>query len=378
MKWIEEELEKLKTLNLYRTRISIEGVKDFCSNDYLGLRRHPEVVEESVKILKEYGLGSGASQLVSGYTCYHRKLEEALAEFKKVPSCVLFGSGFLANVGTIQALTGEGDIILSDELNHASIIDGVRLSKAQKYIFKHRDYDDLEEFISKNRKRYRRCLIITDTVFSMDGDVADLKRLYSICETYDCMLYIDEAHATGVIGKTGRGGLEHFSLEHKEFVIVMGTLSKALGGYGAFVCGSKVLTEYLVNKARSLIFSTSLPPHICGGLIKSIEIIKRDSSLVKRLRETERKIIDILKELSLDFKYFETPIIPIMVYSERKALKISRDLLKEGVFIQAIRYPTVPKGQARLRLTASLNYTDNDLDFLKEKLKKVLEEKDRD
>lgn len=372
MKWIEEELKNLREANLYRKRILTEEVRDFCSNDYLGLRRHPAVVEESERILREYGLGSGASQLVSGYTRYHKGLEEALAEFKRVPSCVLFGSGFLANIGTIPTLVGEGDLILSDELNHASIIDGVRLSKAERYIFKHKDYDELEEFLSKNRKKYRRCLIITDTVFSMDGDVADLKRLYRICETYDCMLYIDEAHATGVLGNTGRGGLEYFGLEHKEFVIVMGTLSKALGGYGAFVCGTNLLTEYLINKARSLIFSTSLPPHICGGLLKSIEIIRKDRSLIKRLREVEQKITSILKDLDLEFKYFKTPIIPIMIYSEKDALKISEDLLKEGAFIQAIRYPTVPKGKARLRLTASLNYTDNDLDFLREKLKRVL------
>ncbi|WP_461828841.1 8-amino-7-oxononanoate synthase [Aquifex sp.] len=373
MRWIEEELKELKEANLYRKRILAEGIKDFCSNDYLGLRKHPEVIEESERILREYGLGSGASQLVSGYTRYHKELEEALAEFKGIPSCVLFGSGFLANVGTIPALVGERDIVLSDALNHASIIDGVRLSKAERYIFRHKDYDDLEEFLAKNRGKYRRCLIITDTVFSMDGDIANLRELYRICESYECMLYIDEAHATGVLGDTGRGGLEYFGLEHKEFVVVMETLSKALGGYGAFVCGTKLLTEYLINKARSLIFSTSLPPHICGGLKKSIEIIKRDKGLIKRLRETERKIIGVLRDISLDFKYFGTPIIPLMVYSEREALKISKGLMSEGVFIQAIRYPTVPRGQARLRLTASLNYTDNDIDFLKEKLKKVLE-----
>ncbi len=376
MKWIEEELKRIEKKSLFRKRILIEGIKDFCSNDYLGLRKHPKVIETSVRILKESGLGSGASQLVSGYTKYHKELEETLADFKNVPSCVLFGSGFLANVGTIPSLVGEGDLILSDELNHASIIDGVRLSKAQKYVFKHKDYEALEEFLSQNRKKYKRCLIVTDTVFSMDGDIADLKRLYKICETYDCMLYIDEAHATGVIGETGKGGLEHFGLKHKDFVVVMGTLSKALGGYGAFVCGSKVLTEYLVNKARSLIFSTSLPPHICGGLIKSIEIIKMEGkALIRKLRDTEEKLLAILGGLNLDFKYFKTPILPIMVYSEEKALKISKNLFKEGIFIQGIRYPTVPKGQARLRLTASLNYTDEDLEFLKEKLRKVIKKK---
>ncbi len=378
MKWIKVQLKEIKEQNLYRERIISERVKDFCSNDYLGLRKHPAVIEESERILREYGLGSGASQLVSGYTKYHKKLEEVLADFKEVPSCVLFGSGYLANVGTIPALTGEGDLILSDELNHASIIDGVRLSKAEKYIFKHKNYDELEDFLSQNRNKYRRCLIVTDTVFSMDGDIADLRRLYKICEYYDCMLYIDEAHATGVIGKTGKGGLEHFGLKHKEFVIVMGTLSKALGGYGAFVCGSEALTEYLINKARSLIFSTSLPPHICGGIIKSIEIIKGEGrDLIKKLRDLEKNVVKILIDLDLVFRYFRTPILPIMVYSEEKALKISKNLLKEKVFIQGIRYPTVPKGEARLRLTVSLNYTDEDLEFLKEKLYKVIKKENK-
>ncbi len=373
MKWIKEELSEIKKKEWYRERIDVEGIRDFCSNDYLGLRKHPEVVKESLRILKEKGLGSGASQLVSGYTRYHKELEEALADFKGVPACVLFGSGFLANVGSIPALVGKGDVVLSDELNHASIIDGVRLTKADRYVFRHKNYDALEEILIKERKKYRRCLIVTDTVFSMDGDVADLKRLYQLCEKYDCMLYVDEAHATGVIGKGGRGGLEHFGLEYKDFLVVMGTLSKALGGYGAFVCGSKILIEYLVNKARSLIFSTSLPPHICGGLKKSIEVIGQEKNLIEKLRSKERKIIQILREVGLEFKYFETPIIPIMVYSEGEALRISRELLREGVFIQAIRYPTVPKGEARLRLTASLNYTDEDLEYLKRALKKVME-----
>ncbi|AAC06836.1 8-amino-7-oxononanoate synthase [Aquifex aeolicus] len=369
MRWIEEELKRIKEANLYRERILLEGVKDFCSNDYLGLRKHPEVVEESIRVLKEAGLGSGASQLVSGYTKHHRELEEKLAEFKGTESCVLFGSGFLANVGTIPALVEEGDLVLSDELNHASIIDGVRLSKAQKRVFKHKDYEELEEFLKKNRKKFRRVLIITDTVFSMDGDVADLKRLTQICEEYDCMLYIDEAHTTGTIGK---GGLDYFGIEHKEYIIVMGTLSKALGSYGAFVCGTKLLIDYLVNKARSLIFSTSLPPSVCAGAKKAIEIIEENPKLIEFLRKKEKEILEILEQFSLDYKYYSTPIIPIMVYDEKETVRIKEELLKEGVFIQAIRYPTVPKGKARLRLTASLNYTRKDLEFLKNALEKVL------
>jgi len=371
MKWIEEELKKLRKDNLYRKRLVPEDVKDFCSNDYLGLRNHPEVVEESIKVLKDQGLGSGASQLVSGYTKYHKELEEKLAQFKGTEGCVLFGSGFLANIGSIPSLAGKGDLILSDELNHASIIDGVRLSKAQKKIFKHRDYDELEEYLIENRSKFRRVLIVTDTVFSMDGDIANLKRLTQICEKYDCMLYVDEAHATGTIGK---GGLDYFGIEYKDYIIVMGTLSKALGSYGAFVCGTKALVDYLVNKARSLIFSTSLPPSVCAGAKKAVEIIEKNPNLIQKLREKEEEVLEILRKFSLDYRYYGTPIIPIMVYDEVKAVNIREKLLKEGVFIQAIRYPTVPKGKARLRLTVTLDYTKEDLEFLKGALEKILKE----
>ena len=370
MKWLKRELEEIKKQNLYRERINVESLKDFCSNDYLGLRKHPEVIEASIKALRDYGLGSGASQLVSGYTKYHKELEEKLAQFKGVQKCLLFGSGFLANVGAIQVLVGEGDLILSDELNHASIIDGVRLSKADKKVFKHLDYDSVEEFLKKNRKNYRKVLIVTDTVFSMDGDIADLRRLTRICEEYDCILYIDEAHSTATIG---RGGLDYFGLKHKDYIIVMGTLSKALGGYGAFICGTELLIEFLINKVRSLIFSTSLPPNVCAGVKKALEIIENNPQMIDDLRIIENKLIKIFKELQLEFKYFKTPIIPIMVYQEDKALRLRNALLREGVFLQAIRYPTVPKGEARLRLTASLNYTDKDLEFLKVALKKSFE-----
>ncbi|HIP42531.1 MAG TPA: aminotransferase class I/II-fold pyridoxal phosphate-dependent enzyme, partial [Aquifex aeolicus] len=247
-----------------------------------------------------------------------------------------------------------------------------RLSKADKKVFKHMDYDSVEEFLKKNRKNYRKVLIITDTVFSMDGDIADLRRLTKICEEYDCMLYIDEAHSTATIGK---GGLDYFGLNHKDYIIVMGTLSKALGGYGAFICGTELLIEFLVNRTRSLIFSTSLPPNVCAGVKKALEIVENNPHIIDNLRIIERRLIKIFKELHLEFKYFETPIIPVMIYREEEALKFRNSLLREGIFLQAIRYPTVPKGKARLRLTASLNYTDEDLEFLRIALKKVLKGK---
>ncbi len=364
MDWLRTELELLKEQSLYRRRLIREGLIDFCSNDYLGLKEHPEVVEEVIRVLKEYGLGSGASQLVSGYTKEHKALEEKLSEFKKVPNCVLFGSGYLANLGTIQALTSDKDLILSDELNHASIIDACRLSKAKVLIFKHRDYSHLEELLKAHRKDYRRCLIVSDTVFSMDGDVADIKVLKKLAKEYDCMLYLDEAHATGVLGKGGRGGLEAFNENWEEFMVIMGTLSKALGSYGAFVCGSELFCEYLVNKARSLIFSTSLPPCVCAGARKAIEIIQKEPERVSKLKEVSEYIFKKLKDLGFEVLYHHTPIIPLMIYDEKKAIHIRDSLFEKGIFLQAIRYPTVPLGKARLRLTGSLRYSKESLDLL--------------
>lgn len=368
MKWIEEELRRLRESGLYRERVQREGLLDFCSNDYLGLREHPEVVEAVRRALEEYGLGSGASQLVSGYTKYHRVLEERLASFKGTPECVLFGSGYLANTGTIPVLAGEGDLILSDELNHASLIDGCRLSRAERRVFRHKDYEELEETLRRERKRFRRVLIVTDSVFSMDGDLADLKVLYELSEKYGCLLYIDDAHATGTVGE-GRGSLREFGLEWRENVILMGTLSKALGSYGAFVCGSSQLVSLLVNRARSLIFTTSLPPLLCAGALKSLEIIEENPSLVRKLRERAEFIYRELKDLTYEVRFYGTPIIPIMVGNEKRALELALKLRERGILLQAIRYPTVPKGEARLRLTVSLRYREEDVDKLLRELK---------
>ncbi len=371
MQWIREEFASLRAKNLYRQRYLREGLLDICSNDYLALRDHPEVIEEAIRVLKEYGLGSSASALVSGYTKYHRDLEDKLSEFKGASCCVLFGSGYLANLGTIPALVGEGDLLLSDELNHASIIDACRLSKAKVLIYRHRDYEHLEDLLRSHRKDYKRCLIATDTVFSMDGDIADIKTLKGYAEGFDCMLYLDEAHATGVLGPSGRGGLEAFEERWEEYMVLMGTLSKALGSYGAFVCGSEVLCEYLVNRARSLIFSTSLPPSVCAGARKALEIIQREDWRVRKLKDQAEKIYRRLSMLGLEVFFHGTPILPIMVYEEDKALELRDKLLERGILLQAIRYPTVPKGKARLRLTASLRYTEEDLERFFESFEKL-------
>ena len=367
MDWVEDALSQLRREGLYRKRTLREGLIDFCSNDYLGLRDHPEVVEATIRALKDYGLGSGSSQLVSGYTKHHRDLEDKLAEFKGAPRCVIFGSGYLANVGSIPVLAGEGDLILSDELNHASLIDGCRLSKAERIIFRHRDYDQVRDILISKRKNYRNVLIVTDSVFSMDGDMADLRDLYSIAEEFDCTLYIDDAHATGTLGD-GRGSLEEFRLSWRENVILMGTLSKALGSYGAFVCGSEKVIELLVNRSRSLIFTTSLPPALCAGALRAVEIVEENPGLVRTLRERAENIYTRISSLPVEVRFHGTPIIPIILGEERKTVEVSARLAEEGVFLQAIRYPTVPRGKARLRLTVTLRYKPEEVDLLIGKL----------
>ena len=372
MDWMRDLLYDLEDKNLYRRRVLREGLKDFCSNDYLGLKDHPRVVEAVKEALDRYGLGSGASQLVSGYTELHAQLEERLARFKGTPACVLFGSGYLANVGTIPVLTGEGDLILSDELNHASLIDGCRLSKAERRIFRHKDYQQLEEMLKRERHRFRKVLIVTDSLFSMEGDLADLGALYEISERFGCMLYIDDAHGTGTLGE-GRGGLREFGLEWRENVVVMGTLSKALGSYGAFVCGSRELAELLVNRSRSLIFTTSLPPPLCAGALESLKILEENPGMVEKLKSLAKHVYGELSFLPLEVRFHGTPIIPLIVGEEERAVDISRRLMERGIFLQAIRYPTVPRGEARLRLTVSLRYKDEDLEELLESLKVILE-----
>lgn len=340
MDWIEEELKKIYQQKLLRKRTLREGLIDLCSNDYLGLREHPEVKEEAIKVIKDYGVGSGASALVSGYTIYHRSLEEKLADFKGVPACVLFGSGYLANLGTIPALVSEGDMILSDQLNHASIIDACRLSRAKIFVFPHLDYERAEEVLKENRRAYRRCLLVSDSVFSMDGDIAHLPTLLKLSQEYDCMLMLDEAHATGTLGDKGKGILYAFGIPWQENIILMGTLSKALGSYGAFVCGSQRLVDYLINRARSLIFSTSLPPSLCASAKKTLEILEREEWMVPTLKSLAEGIYKRLSEMGFFVKFYSTPILPIMLYSEERALELSKYLLEKGVFLQAIRYPT--------------------------------------
>lgn len=351
------ELLEFRKRNLYRQRwVRNSELYTLCSNNYLNLSNHPRVKEASIKAIERFGTSSGASQLVSGYTELHQKLEEFLASLKGTESCLNFGSGYLANVGTISALFRKGDVIFSDQLNHASIIDGIKLSKADKFVYPHRDWKTLEKLLKENRNKYNRCGIVTDSVFSMDGDIAPLRELNDLAKRYNCALLIDDAHATGTIGFSS---LDYFGIKPEGHIVQIGTFSKALGSYGAYVCGSKIVTEYLVNKARSLIFSTALPPSVIAASLEALKVLKEEPNLIKELQKRSKEIKNLLKEKGFDLGLSEdvTPIVPIMVYDEKKALEVRDCLFKKGFFVQAIRYPTVDRKKARLRLTITLEYS---------------------
>lgn len=381
---ILKELEELKVKKLYRQMTTIESPQDrwvringknvllLCSNNYLGLANHPRVIEAVIKATQEYGFGAPASRLVSGNTVLHELLEEELAEFKGTESALLFSTGYMANIGIISAICNSSeDIVISDKLNHASIIDGLFLSKAQFATFRHNDVDHLEKILKT--KNARRKLIVVDGVFSMDGDIAPLKDIVEVAEKYEALVMVDDAHATGVIGETGRGSVEYWNI-YGRIDIQMGTLGKALGGFGAFAAVSKTLKEYMINKVRPFIFTTSPPIPVVAGVLEALRILRESPELVKRLRENVKKLVKGLKEIGLDVKDNGTAIIPIIIGDEEKTLNISRKLLEKGVYVGAIRPPTVPKGTSRLRVTLMATHTEEDIEFALSAFKKVLGE----
>ena len=351
------------------SKILIKGKQyiNFSSNDYLGLSKHPEIIKASVTAIGKNGLGSGASRLLSGSCLPHKKLEERIAKFKKTESALIFNTGYAANTGIIPAAAGARCTIFSDELNHASIIDGARLSRAEIKIYKHRDVNHLEEQLKKSAGKK---LIVTDSVFSMDGDIAPLKEIAFLSKRYGAILMIDDAHGTGVLGKNGRGALEHLGIR-ADNIIQMGTLSKALGCFGAFAAGSKDLTDLLINRARSFIYSTSLPPAIAEAGIKAIDIVDfKSSQLRKKLWHNRERLYAGLKNSGYNTFNSETPIIPIFAGDVKNALKLSAYLYKNKIFAPAIRPPTVPEGNCRIRFSVTAVHTDEDINMLLEVLKK--------
>ncbi|RME67840.1 MAG: 8-amino-7-oxononanoate synthase [Nitrospirae bacterium] len=331
--------------------IEIQGQKllNFGSNDYLDLASSPELKKASKEAIETYGAASGASRLLAGGTDLYQRVEKKLAEFKQTEEALLFNSGYTANLTVLQAIVDNQWTILSDELNHASIIDGCKLSRAKVFVYPHCDLQALEE---KLKGTAGPKLIVTDSVFSMDGDIAPLPALWELAKTYEAVLYIDDAHATGVLGE-GRGSLAHFKLKAEDDIIQMGTCSKALGSFGAFVAGTKVLIEFLISTARGLIFSTALPPASVGATEKAIEIIKEQPSRLKKLWENREALFEGLKSLGLDTGPTETPIIPVILKDNNTALSLSQFLFQRGFYCPAIRYPAVKTPRLRLTVTAA-------------------------
>jgi 8-amino-7-oxononanoate synthase len=382
VKSFDKELRSLKDRGLLRNpvcidssqgaRISINGRHfiNFSSNDYLNLSGHGDIVKAAMDALKKYGFGSGASRLLSGTLKPHRKLEERIARFKKTESALVFNTGYAANTGTIPAIGGKEALIFSDELNHASIIDGIRLSAAETIIYKHRDMNHLEGFLKKKRAKKNK-IVITDTVFSMDGDIARLKETDYLCKKYRALLMIDDAHGTGVLGKTGRGGLEHFNVRGNN-IIQMGTLSKAAGTFGAFVAGPEKLIKLLTSSVRSFIYSTSLPPSVAAAGIKAISIIETKSSgLRKRLWKNRERLFQGLVDMGFDTLESESPIIPVMAGDVKSALKLGNHLFKHGIYAPAIRPPTVHERECRIRFSVTAGHTDEDIERVIEALSRL-------
>ncbi len=371
--FVNKELEQIKRNGLYRKRIILDNdVIDFSSNDYLGLKDNPETKEKIKTHLEKLSLGSGASTLISGYYQIQEQLEHEISKLKQTESSLVVGSGYIANTGLIPALSDEDTMIFSDEYNHASIIDGIRLSKAKKEIYKHIDMQDLEDKLKKYKNVYKK-IIITDGVFSMEGDIAPLKEINFLAKKYGAVLIIDDAHGTGVMGE-GRGTLYHFGLEPEDHIIQMGTLSKAVGSYGAFISATKNVIDYLVNKMRTAIFTTGLSPLQNFVSLEHIKLIQKNKSRIKKLIENTELLYQKMKENGIPVNYFGTPILTVIIGDEWKTLKIRDKLLKERLFVQGIRPPTVPKGSSRLRITVSTKHTENDINLLLNKLKKVLDE----
>ncbi len=382
---LRQEVQDIKGRGLFREVKRIDSMQGptiiiddkkailLSSNNYLGLAGHPEVIRAQIQAAEQFGAGACASRLISGNINLYEKLESKIAEFKGTEEAIVFATGYMANVGTISALVGEGDIVLCDKLDHASIIDGARLSGAKLRAYPHKNLERLESILEKS-PAYRKRLIITDGIFSMDGDIAPLPGLVEVSQRFGAILMLDDAHATGVFGKTGRGTCEHFGIK-KGVDIQMGTFSKALGNLGGFIAGSRTLIEYIRNKARSFIYSTALPPAVIGGCIKAIEIARRDMGLRERLWANVRKFRGALQELDFNIMDSETQIMPVCIKDASSTMKAAGFLLKNGIFAPGIRPPTVAKNRCRIRTSLMATHTDAHIDNAIETFRRLKNER---
>ena len=390
-KELQKELEELENNDLTRTVDDLRFISStkaidknnkeylvFGTNNYLGLTHHPQVIKASMEA-NEYGTGSTGSRLTTGASFEARELENNISEFKNVESTLIFNTGYMTNLGVIYALTKENDVIFSDQLNHASIIDGTRISKAKVRVYKHKDTEDLERLIKieleeSNNAKYSNYFIVSDGVFSMDGDIAPLPELVRIADEYNCTLIIDEAHATGVIGKTGKGTVEYYKdktgIDLTDSVdLQIGTLSKALASEGGFVCGKQVYIDYLINKSRPFIFSTALSPSTIASANAALNLLKENSEeYLSSLNENTRLMRKLLNDAGLNVVDGETPIIPIIIGPADLANKISKEMEKEGILVSSIRPPSVPKDMSRLRLTVISTHTKGEIEYTAKKI----------
>jgi 8-amino-7-oxononanoate synthase len=367
---IEERLADISRSGLYRRlrvisgpqgpRVLLDGrpVLLLCSNNYLGLADHPRVREAAAEAAMRYGAGAGASRLVSGNMRIHKQLEEQLADFKGSEACVLFGSGYLANAGVIPTLAHEGDVVFSDALNHASVIDGCRLARAETFVYDHGDVEQLAWGL--RQAEGRGSLIVTDGIFSMDGDVAPLEEIVELAHRYDVRVMVDDAHGTGTLGPEGRGAVAAAGLDD-EVDVVVSTLSKSLGAYGAFVCCDKTIAKYLVNSARTLIFSTALPPPAVAAAMAALSLLRDQPRRVEKLQRNAQVLREALADEGLPVATSGTHIVPLVVGDASDAMAASEKALEQGVFAQAIRPPTVPAGTSRLRLSVMASHTKSEL-----------------
>ena len=373
LNFLKEKIQGLKDQGVYRKLPVLQGpneaevllngkkVINLSSNNYLGFANHPRLKKAAIEAVEKYGAGAGAVRTIIGNMSIHEELEKLLAEFKREEAVFIYQSGFNCNVGTIQAITEKGDIIISDELNHASIIDGTRLSKASRAVFKHSDMNDLERVLKENRGKYRNALIITDGVFSMDGDIAKLPDIVELAEKYEAMTYVDDAHGSGVLGESGRGTVDHFKL-HGRVDFSIGTLSKAIGVVGGYVAGSKTMYEWLNHRARPVLFSTSLPPAAVGATMEAVKMLMESTEYTDRLWDNAKYFKQKLGILGFNTGHSETPITPVIIGDEAKTMEFSRKLFENGVFVSGIVFPTVPKGTGRVRCMVTAAHTKEQLD----------------
>jgi len=350
-------------------------VINLASNNYLGLATHPKLREAALAATRKYGVGSGAVRTIAGTMKIHMELEEKIARFKNVEACVVFQSGFAANAGTVSAILGKGDFIISDQLNHASIIDGARLSRANIKVFRHKDVAEAEELLKEVEGEPGKKLLISDGVFSMDGDIGPLPALCELAEKYGAIMMVDDAHSSGVLGRNGRGTIDHFNV-HGRVDVQVGTLSKAIGALGGYVCGTRDLIDFLYHRARPFLFSTSHPPSVAATCIAAFDVLEQEPERIEKLWENTRYWKKELGGLGFDIggkttPASETPITPIIIGDGKLTMDFSRELFEEGVFGTGITFPTVPEGKARIRTIMTATHTKDELDRALEVLKRV-------